>query len=202
MQTVVETCSRLQCNNLTQHSRFLFFFLWRYTSCVTLWWLEATWEAHSSQKTLGEITIGDKPTGDWSFPLLDSNIWIPTGQAVIMQSWRNVQNIGLKEKKNAWYKYNDFSEMPQFGPVRNQWTWKTFWFVEIIRNYPKWRFSEKENGRVLINMRPHALLFVRRTFFLLFFSIFVFPIKIVIMKRLCDQYCLRFDIRYHWLNIS
>lgn len=67
-------------------------------------------------------------------------------------------------RKEIWCYYNDFSETPQFWPVRNQCTWKTFWFIEIIWNYSKWRFSEKEYARVLINMEAQVLLFTWYTF--------------------------------------
>lgn len=55
--------------------------------CVTL--LGAIWEADLSRITLGEMATL------WTYqcpdsPLLDSNVWIQTDQAVIMESWRNV----------------------------------------------------------------------------------------------------------------
>lgn len=39
------------------------------------------------------------PISDWNSPLLDSNIEVYTDQAVIMKSWRRVQNIRVQEKR-------------------------------------------------------------------------------------------------------
>lgn len=58
------------------------------------------WEAHLSWITWGKL-LHYKPISTWNSPLLDSNVWIQNDQAVIMQSWRNVQNTGVEEKRSG-----------------------------------------------------------------------------------------------------
>lgn len=68
-------------------------------------------------------------------------------------------------------------------------------------NYPKWRFSEKEHGRVVISVAAKVPLSgcvlspapPPRSFF----PIIAFSIKIMITEIMHDQYCLHLDIQRH-----
>ena len=161
-----------------------------------LWLLEAFWEAHLSWITWGKL-LHYKPISAWNYPLLDSNVWVQNDQAVIMQSWRNVQNTGVEEKRSG-AGIMIFQRHLSFYSVRRPCTGKTFWFTGIIWNYPNWGFSEKENGRVLITVATQVPLLSGYVFFSPFSSIFTFCIKIVMMEMIHDRYCLELDIQSHW----